>query len=186
MQTLYTPLVKSSRTFLARVFLHVFNLQIIFWDCYKNLTYCNVISCMHFIHFFLFQCCSVTLQWALRATEVSNIGFITVHGLNEGHIAPYTDSYLTPDTEIIHNLIGLTCIHNYGLERACSESIANALEFVRPYAGARGCVVADWRCRGRLGRWRRSSFILEAALPLAIGLRQLRTAVAVPWTIRHV
>ena len=23
--------------------------------------------------------------------EVSNIGFITVHGLNEGHIAPYTD-----------------------------------------------------------------------------------------------
>ena len=22
---------------------------------------------------------------------VSNIGFITVHGLNEGHIAPYTD-----------------------------------------------------------------------------------------------
>ena len=23
--------------------------------------------------------------------KVSNIGFITVHGLNEGHIAPYTD-----------------------------------------------------------------------------------------------
>ena len=23
--------------------------------------------------------------------EVSNIGFIMVHGLNEGHIAPYTD-----------------------------------------------------------------------------------------------
>ena len=23
--------------------------------------------------------------------RVSNIGFITVHGLNEGHIAPYTD-----------------------------------------------------------------------------------------------
>ena len=23
--------------------------------------------------------------------QVSNIGFITVHGLNEGHIAPYTD-----------------------------------------------------------------------------------------------
>ena len=23
--------------------------------------------------------------------QVSNIGFITMHGLNEGHIAPYTD-----------------------------------------------------------------------------------------------
>ena len=23
--------------------------------------------------------------------SISNIGFITVHGLNEGHIAPYTD-----------------------------------------------------------------------------------------------
>ena len=28
------------------------------------------------------MCCSI---------QVSNIGFITVHGLNEGHIAPYTD-----------------------------------------------------------------------------------------------
>ena len=26
-----------------------------------------------------------------RSTQVSNIAFITVHGLNEGHIAPYTD-----------------------------------------------------------------------------------------------
>ena len=26
--------------------------------------------------------------------------------------------YLTPDTEIIHNFIGLICIHNYGLELA--------------------------------------------------------------------
>ena len=26
-----------------------------------------------------------------RSKKVSNIGFITVHGLNEGHIAPYTD-----------------------------------------------------------------------------------------------
>ena len=25
------------------------------------------------------------------AEQVSNIGFITVHGLNEGHIAPHTD-----------------------------------------------------------------------------------------------
>ena len=25
------------------------------------------------------------------SNKVSNIGFITVHGLNEGHIAPYTD-----------------------------------------------------------------------------------------------
>ena len=27
----------------------------------------------------------------MRYDRVSNIGFITVHGLNEGHIAPYTD-----------------------------------------------------------------------------------------------
>ena len=31
-------------------------------------------------------------QWFQRTYwQVSNIGFITVHGLNEGHIAPYTD-----------------------------------------------------------------------------------------------
>ena len=30
-------------------------------------------------------------QHQATLAEVSNIGFITVHGLNEGHIAPYTD-----------------------------------------------------------------------------------------------
>ena len=30
------------------------------------------------------------MPW-LPLTPVSNIGFITAHGLNEGHIAPYTD-----------------------------------------------------------------------------------------------
>ena len=29
--------------------------------------------------------------WYVNFQEVSNIGFITVHGHNEGHIAPYTD-----------------------------------------------------------------------------------------------
>ena len=34
---------------------------------------------------------STRVAFSTRNPALSNIGFITVHGLNEGHITPYTD-----------------------------------------------------------------------------------------------
>ena len=46
-----TPLGKSSRTFSCTC--QIFKL--IFFDCYKNLAYCNAINCVHFIQFLNFS-----------------------------------------------------------------------------------------------------------------------------------
>ena len=51
-----------------------------YWECISD----------YILHFTMqvitFPCWD--LDWYVLAKKVSNIGFITVHGLNEGHIAP--------------------------------------------------------------------------------------------------
>ena len=60
--------------------------------CYvfRKIRCCNRML-LHAFREWLQWCCymSLMLSWtAFQMTEVSNIGFITVHGLNEGHIEP--------------------------------------------------------------------------------------------------
>ena len=61
-------------------------------------------------------------KWIWASEQVSNIGFITVHGLNEGHITPYialkySDSWIHGGPTMTQSNITWFCIQHHSHKR---------------------------------------------------------------------